>query len=239
MGVLFLKRYGTIITIYVLIIFFGAVQAGVEILATRGMDNKSKEVLKETEFSIFIEVEDKTLYLLQNGKCVKRYPIASGRSDLPSPLGGWRIVSKGDWGEGFGGRWMGLNVPWGTYGIHGTTIDGSIGHAASHGCIRMYNDDIKELYSKVTVGTAVVIANGSFGPFGTGFKAIGPGDRGADVQAVQRRLAEMGYFTGQPSGIYGDDLKAAVYSFQKKNGLTVKYTITEKDWSKMGFKKFE
>ena len=30
------------------------------------------------------------------------------------------IINKAGWGEGFGGAWMGLNVPWGTYGIHGT-----------------------------------------------------------------------------------------------------------------------
>lgn len=79
--------------------------------------------MSETGYCIFIEIEDKTLYLLENGKCVKEYPIASGMSGLPSPLGYWEIMEKGDWGEGFGGRWMGLNVPWGTYGIHGTLLD--------------------------------------------------------------------------------------------------------------------
>ena len=67
------------------------------------------------EFSIFIEIGDKTLYLLENGKCIKEYTIASGKSGSPSPIGAWKIVEKGDWGEGFGGRWMGLDVPWGTF----------------------------------------------------------------------------------------------------------------------------
>lgn len=69
---------------------------------------------EERTYTIFIEIEDKTLYLLENGKCIKEYRIASGMSGLPSPLGCWKIVEKGDWGEGFGGRWMGLDVPWGT-----------------------------------------------------------------------------------------------------------------------------
>ena len=60
---------------------------------------------------IFIDIENKWLYLLQDGKCIKEYIIASGKSGLPSPIGYWKIIQKADWGEGFGGRWMGLNVP--------------------------------------------------------------------------------------------------------------------------------
>ena len=63
------------------------------------------------EYLIYIEVEDKTLYLLQNGKCIRKYLIVSGKSGLPSPLGMWKIVEKDNWGEGFGGSWMGLNIP--------------------------------------------------------------------------------------------------------------------------------
>ena len=44
-----------------------------------------------------------------------------------------------NWGGGFGTRWLGLNVPWGIYGIHGTNQPWSIGTQASAGCIRMFN----------------------------------------------------------------------------------------------------
>jgi lipoprotein-anchoring transpeptidase ErfK/SrfK len=43
------------------------------------------------------------------------------------------------------------------YAIHGTNAPGSIGHFVSHGCIRMYNSDIMDLYSRVSVGTQVVV----------------------------------------------------------------------------------
>ena len=66
---------------------------------------------KSQEYCIYIEVEDKILYLLQNGKCIRKYLIVSGKSGLPSPLGMWKIVEKDNWGEGFGGSWMGLNIP--------------------------------------------------------------------------------------------------------------------------------
>jgi lipoprotein-anchoring transpeptidase ErfK/SrfK len=42
-------------------------------------------------------------------------------------------------------------------GIHGTPASGSIGTAASHGCIRMYIRDAEWLYERVTVGTPVLI----------------------------------------------------------------------------------
>jgi lipoprotein-anchoring transpeptidase ErfK/SrfK len=46
----------------------------------------------------------------------------------------------------------------GEYAIHGTNRPSSIGGFVSYGCIRMYNADILDLYSRVTVGTAVVVA---------------------------------------------------------------------------------
>ncbi len=201
--------------------------------------NKSAVKDAKKVYSIFIEIEDKTLYLLENGKCVKEYIIASGKSGYPSPLGSWKIIEKGDWGEGFGGSWLGLDVPWGTYGIHGTIFDDSIGSAASKGCIRMFSEDVAELYALVPIGTEVVIVNGQFGPFGRGFAEINPGDRGSDVLAIQRQLLELGFYSGELDGIYQDDLKKALHQFQRSNGLTAKNTITKDDWLMMGFREFE
>ena len=195
--------------------------------------------VKQEYLCIYIEITDKTLYLLQEGKCIRKYYIASGASGLPSPLGSWKVVEKADWGEGFGGRWIGLNVTWGTYGIHGTMYQESIGSAASHGCIRMFNRDVKELYNMVSIGTPVIIVNGSFGPFGRGFDEINPGDRGADVLAMQQKLKDLGYFKGEMTGIYEDDLKLALHSFQRDKGLEAKNTIKIEDFYAMGFREFE
>jgi hypothetical protein len=201
--------------------------------------SESSEGNEKREYVIFIEIEDKTLYLLDGNECVKEYRIASGKSGLPSPLGRWTIVEKGDWGEGFGGRWLGLDVPWGKYGIHGTKESGSIGSAASHGCIRMFNDDVAELYSLVPIGTEVVIVNGQFGPFGRRFDEINPGDRGADVLAIQRRLKQLGYYDGPLDGIYEDGMKKAVHQFQRDSGLKAQNTIDRQTWLNMGFREFE
>lgn len=45
----------------------------------------------------------------------------------------------------------------GEYAIHGTNAPGSIGRPASYGCIRMHNQDIMDLFQRVSVGTRVVV----------------------------------------------------------------------------------
>ena len=54
-------------------------------------------------------------------------------------------------------RWLGLSIPSGNYGIHGTNNPSSIGKAVSNGCIRMYNRDVTELSKTVPLGTPVKI----------------------------------------------------------------------------------
>jgi lipoprotein-anchoring transpeptidase ErfK/SrfK len=50
-----------------------------------------------------------------------------------------------------------LGLDRGNYAIHGTNNPGSVGHFVSHGCIRMYNQDVMELYRYTRVGTPVVV----------------------------------------------------------------------------------
>ena len=50
-----------------------------------------------------------------------------------------------------------LTLADGQYAIHGTNVPGSIGGNVSYGCIRMYNEDITDLYGRVGVGTTVVV----------------------------------------------------------------------------------
>ena len=196
-------------------------------------------ISKENDYLIYVEIEDKTMYLLKNGKCIKTYLIVSGKSGLPSPLGMWKIIEKSNWGEGFGGSWMRINVPWGQYGIHGSLPGDAMGIADSQGCIRMKNEEVAELYRIIPHGTPVIIVNGSFGAFGQGFAPIFSGDRGADVYAIQERLKELGFFNGWVSGIYENDLKYALRRFQKAKNLPITDVITKQDWEAMGFREFQ
>jgi lipoprotein-anchoring transpeptidase ErfK/SrfK len=50
-----------------------------------------------------------------------------------------------------------LTLSGGEYAIHGTNMPGSVGGFVSYGCIRMYNQDILDLYARVSVGTTVIV----------------------------------------------------------------------------------
>ena len=50
-----------------------------------------------------------------------------------------------------------LTLAGGEYAIHGTNVPGSVGGFVSYGCIRMYNQDVVDLYSRVSVGTTVMV----------------------------------------------------------------------------------
>jgi len=50
-----------------------------------------------------------------------------------------------------------MTLSGGEYAIHGTNVPNSVGGFVSYGCIRMLNDDITDLYSRVSIGTTVVV----------------------------------------------------------------------------------
>lgn len=195
-----------------------------------------KDNVKDDQDSIIlIEIDKKRLSLInkKHQNIIATYPIASGKVDSPTPLGSFQIIKKSSWGEGFGSRWLGLNVPWGMYGIHGTNKPGSIGSNASAGCIRMRNSDAEDLYDKVSVNTNVIIINGEYGPFGSGFRTLKPGDRGADVLEVQKRLKQEGFYLGEFDGIYGEEMKKALIDFLKHNNITLTDKIDEAIYKKL------
>ena len=130
---------------------------------------------------------------------------------------------------------MGLNVPWGQFGIHGTLEKYSVGWASSHGCIRMKNDEVAELYKIVPIGTEVTIADGIYGPFGKGLRNLKSGMYGSDVMEIQKKLKELGYFNGNPNGKYGIETERAVQKYCKDNGLYVRKIIDVELQKHMGF----
>jgi hypothetical protein len=80
----------------------------------KGYQEQEEVAASPKDIRILIDIIDNKLYIVDGEVVIKTYPIASGKSSTPSPVGEWIIVSKNTWGEGFGGRWIGLNVPWGT-----------------------------------------------------------------------------------------------------------------------------
>ena len=59
-----------------------------------------------SKYKILVDVEESKMYILENGVCTKTYTCAGGKYSTPSPIGTWTIISKGKWGEGFGGSWL-------------------------------------------------------------------------------------------------------------------------------------
>ena len=116
------------------------------------------------------------LHLYKGDREVKSYGVAVGMPGHTTPSGRFHIVMmqrnptwfppSSPWAAGLGPvppgpgnplgtRWMGTSAP--GIGIHGTPADYSIGTRASHGCIRMHIRDAEDLYSRVSIGTTVVI----------------------------------------------------------------------------------
>ncbi|NLO90171.1 MAG: L,D-transpeptidase family protein [Clostridia bacterium] len=186
--------------------------------------------------SILIDTNKKTLTVLSDGKTFKTFPCAVGKSSTPTPVGEWKIIHKGgNWGGGFGTRWMGLNVPWGIYGIHGTNKPYSIGTAASHGCIRMFNQHVETIYPWVSIGTPVKIVGEPIMPPDKGFrKVMERGAVGPDVVQVQLRLKEKGFLMGSADGRFGALTELAVNFFQAKNGLECTGIVDEKIYKALG-----
>jgi lipoprotein-anchoring transpeptidase ErfK/SrfK len=129
--------------------------------------------------SIVIVTHARELYYMLGHGHAGRYPVGVGRAGM-AWHGRARIAEKSlrpAWGppadialanpniplvipggsprNPMGAAAMGLDR--GNYAIHGTNEPGSIGHFVSHGCIRMYNEDVLDLYHRAPVGTEVTV----------------------------------------------------------------------------------
>ena len=171
-------------------------------------------------YIIYVDVEQKSLTVWQDGAQVRQYTVATGAWNTPTPLGVFTINSRFSGRmSGFGTCFLGLNVPWGSYGIHGTNKPESIGSNASHGCIRLRVKDAEELYALVPDGTRVVIECGPYGELGTSLRPLKNGDRSSMVRAVQRKLRALGYYTSWPDGVYGEGTARAVSAARRALSL--------------------
>lgn len=108
------------------------------------------------QYRIIVDLSDRMLYLLEGDSVIRGYPVGIGKMLTQTPQGEYEIVNKvPNPGGPFGAFWMGLSKP--HYGIHGTNDPSSIGREVSHGCIRMYNENVLELSSIVPLHTRVTI----------------------------------------------------------------------------------
>jgi len=144
--------------------------------------SSAREIVQFNGYSagtVVVKTSERRLYyVLGDGKAI-RYPVGVGRAG--KAWSGTAMIQgkylKPGWSPpaeirrdkpslpdvipgGTGRNPMGaaaLTLSGGEYAIHGTNAPGSIGGFVSYGCIRMYNQDIMDLYDRVSFGTSVVV----------------------------------------------------------------------------------
>ncbi len=128
--------------------------------------------------TIIVNTADRFLYLVQDNQTALRYGVGVGRDGFQWG-GTHKITRKAEWPDwtpppemierqpylprfmaGGPGNPMGaaaLYIGTTVYRIHGTNAPQTIGQAVSSGCFRLVNEDVQDLYSRVAVGTRVIV----------------------------------------------------------------------------------
>ena len=124
---------------------------------------------------LVLNIPERGIYRFKDGKFIEFIPVGVGKPPTAqTPIGNFHVIEKivnptwyppawnGDTtpvGPGpknpLGERWIGLSAP--LVGIHGTNDPLNVGGPVTHGCVRCYPDQVKELYNHVTVGMPVRI----------------------------------------------------------------------------------
>jgi hypothetical protein len=138
---------------------------------TTGWVRGADVLVEGLRYKLVVRMADLELDLYKNLKKVRTYPIGVGTAETPTPGGHYYVrdviqvtnphSAYGPYAFGLSGfsdvlsYWRGGGV----IGIHGTNQPDSIGTRASHGCIRMRNEDVTELVKWIRLGTPVSVLN--------------------------------------------------------------------------------
>src|SRR5436190_21524463 len=169
---------------FVLSIACAAVIAGSSLASAPALAHGDRVTTKDGYMAgtIVIRTNERRLYYFTGSGEAIRYPVGVGRAGMqwsgtafidgkyiqpawtpPASIrGDYRrlppVVPGGSSRNPMGVAAMTLSGG-GEYAIHGTNAPGTIGGFVSHGCIRMFNEDIMDLYSRVSIGTRVVVTH--------------------------------------------------------------------------------
>ena len=123
---------------------------------------------------LVLRLRERRVYLYQGDEIMVSYPVAVGKKGWETPTGSHQVlqmIEKPTWEHPWnntivppgpenplGERWIGFWTDGkNSIGFHGTTAENLIGQAVSHGCVRMKNEDIIALFSRVQLGTPVIV----------------------------------------------------------------------------------
>ncbi len=198
---------------------------------------------------IVLNLAERRLYYYPSADEVVTYPVGIGRPEWPTPTGRTAVVGKlhrPAWypppavraehaarGEPLpavvppgpdnplGEYALQLGLP--GYLIHGTNLPGGVGLAVSHGCVRLYPEDIAALAPRIATGTPVHIVDQPFkaGQFqGQLYVEVHPGEQQGDAeQALREALAEAA--EGKPALLAAVDWTAVRAAIARADGLPV------------------
>lgn len=127
-----------------------------------------------SEVRLLLKLKERRVYVYHGDELTKSYPVAVGRAGWETPTGQFQVLSMArnpGWTNPFtgevvppgrenplGDRWIAFWTDGeNDIGFHGTPNRESVGQAASHGCVRMFNEDIRELFEQVKPGTIVTV----------------------------------------------------------------------------------
>jgi len=153
------------------------------IISAAPVPSNAREIVQFTSYpagTVVVKTRERRLYYVLGGGKAIRYPVGVGRAGMAwsgtASIDGkyirpaWsppdmikrenprvpNVIPSGSPANPMGEAAMTLSGG-GQYAIHGTNNPRSIGRFVSHGCIRMYNRDIMDLYNRVSLGTPVVV----------------------------------------------------------------------------------
>jgi lipoprotein-anchoring transpeptidase ErfK/SrfK len=123
---------------------------------------------------LVVKLSKRRVYVYRNDNVQASYPIAIGKAGWETPTGDFQVINKElnpifkSFKSGrviqpgpdnpLGVRWIGIWTDGKTQlGFHGTNEPELIGQAISHGCIRMHNQDVINLFEQIEIGTPVVV----------------------------------------------------------------------------------
>jgi lipoprotein-anchoring transpeptidase ErfK/SrfK len=133
-----------------------------------GWIRASEASVKALRYSLHVSTAARTVTLLKDDVIVQTFPAAVGTGDTPTPLGEFYLTELlAPTNDGYGPFAYGISAfsevlnefgggP-GQIGLHGTDDAASIGQSASHGCIRLTNEDITTLAGLLPLGTPITI----------------------------------------------------------------------------------
>lgn len=143
-------------------------------VTTQKASPRPEPVIAVSDAKVVVDLSDRRVYLYKDNKLKAKYPVAIGQTGWETPTGAFKVFQmyrNPVWQHPITGQKVppGQKNPLGKWwigfsseedlliGFHGTNEEALLGQAVSHGCVRMRNSDVGNLYRQVSIGTPVTV----------------------------------------------------------------------------------